>query len=106
MLAALKFQSGNMGSAFTSYSARLVREHDRDAFLRCLFVPPPQREALLALYALNIELAQVKEKTREEMIGHIRLSWWQENIEALYEGKPPNGQPVLDALAPLIRNGQ
>ncbi|MDE3015980.1 MAG: squalene/phytoene synthase family protein [Pseudomonadota bacterium] len=88
-----------------SYCADLVRKHSRDDLLLCLFMPAEAREAVLAVYALNIELAQVREKTSEELIGQVRLAWWQEAVEALYAGHPARDQPVLQALAPVIASG-
>ncbi len=35
------------------------------------------------------------------MIGQIRLAWWQERIEDLYEGHVTPGHPVLTALQPV-----
>ncbi|MDE3060315.1 MAG: squalene/phytoene synthase family protein [Pseudomonadota bacterium] len=89
-----------------SYCAELVLKEDHDGFLAALFVPAPEREALLALAALNVELAHVREAVHEEMIGHIRYAWWQETIEAMYRGQPRQGQPVLEALMPLVTSGQ
>jgi hypothetical protein len=84
-----------------SHNAQRVQSHDRDRFLASLFVPMPAREALLALAALNVELAQVRRATQEEMIGHIRYAWWQEAVEGLYAGKAPLGHPVLEAMLPV-----
>jgi len=88
-----------------SHCAQEVYAHDRDRFLLSLFVPAREREALLALYALNVELARIHDKISEEMIGHVRYAWWQEALEALYEGQPARGQPVLEALVPVIAAG-
>ena len=84
-----------------SYCADLVKRHRRDDFLQSLFVPAEVREAMLALYALNAELSQVREKTGEEVIAQVRLAWWQEAVSAIYDGHPPREQPVLQALAPV-----
>lgn len=88
-----------------SYCADLVKRHDRDRFMLSLFVAADAREALLALYALNVELAHVRIAVREEMIGHIRYAWWQETMEKLYAGAAPHGHPTLSALLPLIEAG-
>jgi phytoene synthase len=56
----------------------LVREADKDRFLSTLFAPAEHRRALYALYALNIELARVRDLAREPMPGEIRLQWWRE----------------------------
>src|SRR6185295_14213704 len=66
-----------------------------------LFVPELYREELLALEALNIELAQIASKVSEPVLGQIRLAWWQEAIAELYSGTVWE-HPVLQALTPVI----
>ncbi len=61
--------------------AELVRRHDPDRFLATLFAPAAHREALLALYALNHELARAREVASEPMLALIRLQWWREVVE-------------------------
>lgn len=86
-----------------SYCGELVKTHDRRRFMLSLFVPPPVRESLWVLYALDVELAHIRRAVQEEMIGHIRLSWWQEALEALYAGTLRQGHPILEALFPLVQ---
>ncbi len=88
-----------------SYCALQVYESDRDRFLQSLFVPELQRESLLAIYALNVELRRIHNNVSEEMIGHIRYAWWYEKLEAMFEGKTIPGHPVMEALEPLIEEG-
>ncbi len=61
--------------------AALVRRHDPDRFLTALFAPPERRDALLALYAFNHELARAREVASEPMLALIRLQWWREAVE-------------------------
>lgn len=61
--------------------AALVRRHDPDRFLTALFAPPEQRDALLALYAFNHELARAREVASEPMLALIRLQWWREVVD-------------------------
>ena len=61
--------------------ARFVRRHDPDRFLTALFAPPAQRNALLALYAFNHELARAREVVSEPPLALIRLEWWREVVE-------------------------
>ncbi|NBX04347.1 MAG: hypothetical protein EBR02_09895 [Alphaproteobacteria bacterium] len=79
-----------------------LRGHNRDRFLQAMFVPPPAREVVIAIYALEMELAHVHGMVKEEMIGHIRYAWWGEAIEGLFDGQPARGHPVLEALRPYI----
>jgi phytoene synthase len=75
-----------------------LRRHDPDRFLTALFAPSDRREALFALYAFNLEVARTREMVREPMLGRMRLQWWRDTIEELYEGTPRRHY-VVDALA-------
>jgi NADH dehydrogenase [ubiquinone] 1 alpha subcomplex assembly factor 6 len=88
----------------TSYCAELVRRLDYDRFLCTLFAPAGRREALFALYALNTELARIRESVTEPLLGAIRLQWWRERIDALFEGKGAgrHASEVVAALAAAI----
>jgi 15-cis-phytoene synthase len=59
----------------------LVRQHDPDRFLTVLFAPPAKRDALLALYGFNHELARAREVATEPTLALIRLQWWREVVE-------------------------
>src|SRR5436190_6383418 len=83
--------------------AALVRRHDRDRYQAALFAPAGRREALLALYAFNYEIARVRETVTQPMLGQIRLQWWREVLEAAYAGAPPRNHPVAIALTAAIR---
>jgi NADH dehydrogenase [ubiquinone] 1 alpha subcomplex assembly factor 6 len=69
-----------------SYTATQVRRDDNDRYLTALHAPAERREALLALYAFNIEIAKTRETVSEPMIGQIRLQWWREAIDEAYAG--------------------
>lgn len=60
-----------------------VRRHDPDRFFTVLFAPAKRRDALLALYAFNHELARAREAVREPGLALIRLQWWREVIEGM-----------------------
>jgi phytoene synthase len=60
--------------------AVFVRRHDPDRFLTALFAPADRRDALLALYAFNHELARAREAAREPTLALIRLQWWREVV--------------------------
>ncbi|MGE5540464.1 MAG: phytoene/squalene synthase family protein [Gemmatimonas sp.] len=78
--------------------ARVAREGDYDRYLTTLFVPADRRPALLALIALNLELARIRDAVAEPMIGQIRLQWWREAVEAALAGTPRH-HDVLEALS-------
>ena len=80
----------------------VVETHDPDRFVAALFAPAKHRRALITLAAFNHELARIGETVREPMAGHIRLSWWREQLTAIYEGRLP-AVPVAEALADAVR---
>jgi len=83
--------------------AALVRHHDRDRYQTALFAPARRREALLALYAFNYEIARVRETVTQPMLGQIRLQWWREVLDAAYAGAPARQHPVAVPLSAVIR---
>lgn len=95
-----------MTEAFASaeafaYCADMVRTADPDRFSTVAFAPPPARPALLALYAFNVEVAKTREVVSQPMLGSIRLQWWRESLDGIYEGSPRRHQVVL-ALAEAV----
>ena len=89
--------------AAESSLAELVRRHDRDRYQTALFAPTEHRDALLALYAFNYEIARVREIVTEPMLGQIRLQWWREVLDAAYTGTPPRAHPVVVPFTVAIR---
>lgn len=75
----------------------LVREEDRDRYLATLFAPAQHRAALFALYAFDLETAQVAFRVREPLAGEIRLQWWHDVIEDGAEAHAA-GHPVAVSL--------
>lgn len=74
-----------------------LQARDRDRWLACLYAPARARPGLIALFALDCELAQLVASTTEPMLGEIRLAWWRERLQELDAGKAP-AQPLLCAL--------
>jgi NADH dehydrogenase [ubiquinone] 1 alpha subcomplex assembly factor 6 len=83
--------------------AALVQRHDRDRFQTVLFAPVARREALLALYAFNYEIASVRERVTQPTLGRIRFEWWREAIAAAFEGGPVRHHIVVAPLTAAIR---
>ena len=69
-----------------SYCAQMLRRQDADRYLTALFAPGDRREALFALYAFNLEVARAREIVSEPVMGLIRLQWWREAIDEIYQG--------------------
>ncbi|WP_159460363.1 phytoene/squalene synthase family protein [Tistlia consotensis] len=84
-----------------SYCADLARRRDPDRYAAALFAPSARREALFALIAFNHEIAKTAEVVSEPLLGEIRLTWWQEALGELYDGRPRRHE-VVEALAGAV----
>lgn len=71
---------------------------DEDRWLASRFAPERARARLLALYALNYEIAHAAEAAREPGLGAIRLQWWRDGLEAISQGYMPPSHPALEAI--------
>ncbi len=72
------------------YCASQVRKYDYERYFSALLGPRDIRRGLFALYALNIELASIRERVTEDLLGEMRLEWWRENIRDIYAGNVRN----------------
>lgn len=61
-----------------------------------LFVPPPQRRALVALHALSRELDEAADKPEDPQVALASLAWWRQELSRLPAGSPQH--PVTRAL--------
>jgi len=80
-----------------------VKTYDPDRYLIALTAPQEVRDSLLALYAFNIEIAKIPETVSEEILGHIKLQWWRESIDEIYDGIPRK-HAILVALKEVQNN--
>lgn len=81
-----------------------IKKNDYDRYLTCLFAKDDTvRENLFALYAFNQEIAKTAEVVSEPLTGMIRLQWWREAIEGIFEGKPRK-HLVVEALARAVKD--
>ena len=65
-----------------------------------LFLPPPQRRAIIALYAFCREVDDTVDESTDDGVARTRLAWWRDEIGRLFEGVP--GHPVTRALQPAL----
>jgi phytoene synthase len=85
-----------------AHCAALVREHDQDRYIACLYAPEAQRPALFALYAFSHEIARVRALVSEPLPGEVRLQWWRDLLEGEPKGEAqahPVAAALLDAVA-------
>ena len=85
-----------------AYCETLLREHDRDRWLACMFAPAQARPRLHALYAFSLEVSRIRESVRDPMPGEIRMQWWIDAIQGEARGDV-RSHPVASALIDTIR---
>jgi 15-cis-phytoene synthase len=85
-----------------AFCAELVRSHDFSRYASTLFVPAPQRRALLAIYAFNVEISRVREQVSQPLPGEMRLQWWTDMLAGAGHGGV-EGNPVAAELLLAIR---
>lgn len=90
-----------MQSSESAYCAEQVRRYDRERYVTALFADARRRDALLALYAFNLELARTPDSVSEPMLGEIRLQWWREAVAEIFEARPRRHE-VVAALASAV----
>lgn len=78
-----------------------VRRVDEDRWLASRFAPASVRARLIAIYALNHEIARTADVVTQAPIGDIRLAWWREAIAEIHAGQGARVHPVLQAYAPI-----
>lgn len=86
-----------------NYCAQFVQENDPDRYLISMFAPVQSRGALWALFAFNHEIAKTRSVVSETQLGLIRLQWWREAINAIYDGGEVLEHGVVQALAVAIK---
>lgn len=92
-------RAAETGQDAADYCATLARAEDRDRFLAAQFAAPPARERVLALLAVNAEMAQAARAAHEPILLRMRIQWWREALAAVLAGGPPPRQLALVALA-------
>jgi phytoene synthase len=65
-----------------------------------LFLPPPQRRAITALYAFCREVDDTVDEATDAGLARTKLDWWRTEVQRLYRGEPQH--PVTRALEPAV----
>jgi phytoene synthase len=81
----------------------LIRRLDPDRWMSSRFIAEPQARAdVIALYAFDHELARAPKVASNPLIGEIRLTWWREALDEIFEGRPVRAHPTAQALADVV----
>jgi phytoene synthase len=66
-----------------------------------LFLPPPRRRAITALYAFCREVDDVVDEIGDPDVARMKLAWWRSEVQSAFDGTPQH--PVAQALAGVVR---
>jgi phytoene synthase len=81
----------------------LLARVDPDRWLSSRFVADVEARAdLTALYAYDHELARAPKVASNPILGEIRLAWWREVLDEVFEGRPVRRHPTAQALAAAV----
>jgi len=81
----------------------LVRRFDENRWLASRFAARPLRARLIALYALNHEIARAAEAGSQALLAQMRLHWWREAVIEILDGRAARAHPALGAFARAAR---
>jgi len=77
-------------------------KNDRENFLAALLLPAGAREATIAVRAFNVSVALVRDQVSQNTIGEMRMHFWNDAIDAVYDDRPQQ-QPVVLQLHKAVR---
>ncbi len=78
-----------------------LRARDRDRWLAAVLSPARHRDALVALYAFNLEIARVRDVVSDPLPGEMRFQWWRDLLAGEARGEV-QAHPVAAALLQAI----
>lgn len=84
------------------HCAALVAAGDPLRWATVLAAPRAARGVLIALYALNLEIARAPWASAEPLVAEMRVQWWRDRLDDIACGGSVPGHPVLEAVAPLV----
>ncbi|XP_011066683.1 PREDICTED: NADH dehydrogenase (ubiquinone) complex I, assembly factor 6 [Acromyrmex echinatior] len=80
----------------TEYCLQLVRKSDYENFLCTLLLPHSIKSTAFAVRAFNVEVAQVEDQVSDSKIGAMRLQFWTDALNRIYNGNPPKSPVALE----------
>jgi len=83
------------------YCIQLVKKTDYEHFLTNLFLPDSLRSSAFAIRAFSAEIAGVRDNVSDTTIGHMRMQFWKDSVDSIYEEKIPQ-HPVAIELHSMI----
>lgn len=81
----------------------LIRRVDADRWLSSRFIADEVlRTDVIAIYAYDHELARAPKVASNPLLGEIRLAWWREALDEIFEGRHVRHHPAAQALAAVV----
>lgn len=78
------------------YTSHLSRRNDYENFLCTLLLPHNIKSAAFAIRAFNVEVAQVEDQVSDNKIGAMRLQFWTDALNNIYNDQPPRSPVSLE----------
>jgi phytoene synthase len=80
-----------------------IRRIDPDRWLSSRFISAVgPRADVVAIYAFDHELARAPRVASNALLGEIRLTWWREALDEIFEGRAVRMHPTVQALARVV----
>lgn len=95
-----------------SYCINSVRKADYENFICTgLLKPSSIQRPAMAIRALNVELALIRDQVSKAQIGQMRLQFWRETIDLIYSSVNTNqtktiNHPVAREIDLIVKNNQ
>ncbi|MBI1397627.1 MAG: presqualene diphosphate synthase HpnD [Betaproteobacteria bacterium] len=83
------------------YCAEKTAKSGSSFYYSFLFLPPPRRRAITALYAFCREVDDIVDTIMDPAVARQKLAWWRDETGRLFEGTPQH--PVTMALQAPVR---
>lgn len=81
----------------------LIARVSPDLWLASRFIAnPAERADVIALYAYDHELSRAPRATSNALMGEIRLTWWREVLDEIFESRPVRRHPAAQGLAGAV----
>ncbi|MBL6621655.1 MAG: squalene/phytoene synthase family protein [Rickettsiales bacterium] len=77
---------------------KLLKKADSEIFH---IISQEEKDVAVALFVLNYEIAKIFASNNEKEIAKLRLSWWQEQIEAIFSNDIKTETPLLRLLVAI-----
>lgn len=81
----------------------LIRRVDPDRWLSSRFIADPAKRAdVIALYAFDHELARAPRVSANPLVGQMRLAFWHEVLDEIFEGRLVRAHPAARAVSAAV----